>query len=874
MLISLSCAVGHAATPTFQHDVLPLFEKRCAGCHGAKPSAGLDVRDLASVMKGGASGKAIEPGKPESSLLWTKIDSGAMPMGGAPLTADEKNLVRTWIEQGQFPLSITASAADSPESRINDQARKFWSYQRPVKKPAPQVKHAEQVRTPIDRFILEKLEAQAMAMNPEASREKLIRRAYFDLTGMPPTPEKVAAFVRDKSANGYEALIDSLLASPHYGERWARHWLDVGGYADSNGYLGDEPRTLAWQYRDWVVRSFNKDLPYNEFLMLQLAGDQIAQWRMGEKLSPDAVDKLTATGFLRLTPDATDNQPIYEIDKQYDALHAATEVSMKAVMGTNINCARCHDHKFDPILQKDYYRIMALFRPVYDPDDTFPKPKGESHWLPANLGYGGWPSRFVPNATQSELEKYIEAANQISATRKKATRQLALMYGKARDRWRQTQYAKLEEPLRTQLLEASRVEPKDRNEAHNKLIKEYSAKYHIEDEDLGAVDADIAKLEAVQKAEDEKLRDVKPPMIWAAWDASPRAETRLLKRGNFDAPGEMIQPGVPLIFDDAQNPFRIPDPPEGSNGTGRRLAFAKWLTRPDHPLTARVMVNRVWQYHFGTGLVASPDDFGSQGARPTHPELLDWLAVSFVEHGWSLKWLHREIMLSSVYRQSSLVDKAKYEKDPTDKLLGRWPTQRLDSESIRDAILSVSGQINLKVGGEPISLCTLPDGSYYPDTLGRIDNLVDGRTRFFPPACDKSTPKPVDDDHDPNRRTLYIQARRTYVVGFLGAFDAPLMETNASTRFATAAPRQSLSALHNPLALGAAEKLAALTKADAGADMVARIRRAIERTYARPATEAEISFGFGEIRKQKDPEFGLRLFCQALLGSSEFLFVD
>jgi hypothetical protein len=307
--MAVTAAVASSATPTYQHDVLPLFEKRCAGCHGAKPSAGFDVRDLASVMKGGTSGKALEPGKPDASLLWKKIDADQMPMGGAPLTAEEKALVRSWIEHGQFP-SADAATAVGPESRITDEARKFWSYQKPVKKPAPQVKHAEQARTDIDRFILQKLEAENMTLNPDASREKLIRRAYFDLTGLPPTPEQVKAFVNDKSPTCYEALVDSLLASPHYGERWARHWLDVGGYADSNGYLGDEPRTLAWQYRDWVVRAFNKDLPYNEFLIDQLAGDQLAQWKMGDKLSPDAVDKLTATGFLRLTPDATDNQSI------------------------------------------------------------------------------------------------------------------------------------------------------------------------------------------------------------------------------------------------------------------------------------------------------------------------------------------------------------------------------------------------------------------------------------------------------------------------------------------------------------------------------------------------------------------------------------
>jgi hypothetical protein len=850
-----------AATPTFQHDVLPLFEQRCNSCHSAKPSAGLDLRTLASVMTGGASGKVVEPGKPDASVLWKKIDSGAMPMGGKPLSAEEKSLVREWIEKGQFP----SPEAPASESRITDEARKFWSFQKPVKAPMPRIVHRDRIRTPIDAFILAKLEAKKMALNPEASREKLIRRAYFDLIGLPPTPDEVQAFVKDKSPHAYETVVDRLLASPRYGERWARHWLDVAGYADGNGYLGDEPRTEAWRYRDWVIRALNNDKPYNDFLVEQLAGDQIADWRMGERLSPEAIQKLTATGFLRLTPDGSDNQTIYEIDKQYDALHAVTEVSIKAVMGMNLNCARCHDHKFDPVLQKDYYRIMALFRPVYDPDDTFPAK--QSHWLAANIGSGEWPSRYIPNATAAELDNY--ARLQKSGDR----RALFQMYGAARDRWRKAQFEKLEEPLRSELLKASDTPEKDRDESQRKLLKEYGEKFQIEDDKLAAIDPALAKIKAQEDAADEKRKAAKPPMIWAAWDVSKQPDTRVLVRGDFETPGEPVAPGVPLILDDPKNPFRVPELPADSPHTGRRLAFARWLTRPDHPLTARVIVNRVWQYHFGAGIVTTPDDFGSQGARPTHPELLDWLAVSFVEHGWSLKWLHREIMLSGVYRQSSAVDKAKFDLDQPNKLLGRWGARRLEAEAVRDAVLSVSGQLNLKMYGEPIALCTAPDGNYLPDTSGRIDGEKIRGFSFNPLPC-KQPKQPLQESRQPNRRSIYLQSRRVAVAGFLVAFDAPLMDTNVSARFRAAAPQQALAALHNPLMLESARKLAERATAERGSDRIAQIRRAIELTYSRPASEAEVSFAFAEIQKQKDPELGVRLFCQALLGSNEFLYID
>lgn len=818
-------------------------------------------------MKGSGGQPAVTPGHPERSVLWEKIASDAMPMGGDPLTDEQKGLIREWITNGQFPTRDAQADDAAKAQQARERAKSYWSFQTPVKGSAPAVEHVEQVRTPVDAFILEKLEKIGTRMSPDASREKLIRRAYLDLTGLPPSPEEAASFVKDDSPRAYEELVDRLLASPAYGERWARHWMDVAGYADGNGFLGDEPRTHSWQYRDWVIRALNADMPYDQFLVEQLAGDEVADWKRGQRLSPSAVEKLTATGFLRLAADGTDNQTIYEIDKQWDAFHGQTETAIKAVMGINLTCLRCHDHKFDPFLHKDYYRMMGLFQGVYDPDPVFPPE--DTHWLPANIGSGDWPARFVPNATTEEMDRYVEL-QKVGPT----FRDVRIKQGEVRANWQRAKFQTLDEPLASQLIEILDTPAGNRTEQQNELFDREATKFEISDEELAEFSPELKALQEKAEAAAATARAAKPEMVWAAFDVTAKPHpTHVLIRGSYEAPGDEVQPGIPVIFDDPENPFTIPEPEPGAHSTGRRLAFAKWLIRPEHPLTARVIVNRVWQYHFGQGIVATPDDFGSQGTPPTHPELLDWLAVSLVEHDWSLKWLHRQIMLSSVYRQTSDVPHEKHLLDEPNKLLGRWQTRRLEAEAIRDSILDVSGLLNSTPFGEPIALCSAEDGNYLPEPSGRVDGRNIRGFDFTPPPC--GDPKDgLDPQRDPNRRSIYLQARRLAVAGFLGAFDQPQMDTNVPVRFRSAVPSQALSALHNPLMLKAADSLAERAQADAGTDAVARIRRAIELVYSRPAEEAEIAFGFGQIEKQEDKEEGFRLFCQALLGSSEFLYIQ
>jgi hypothetical protein len=401
LLVAVLFAVGSfAATPTFQHDVLPLMAKRCLACHGtAQPvTAGLDLRTLAGVMAGGVGGPVVVPGNPDASRLWTLVRDGKMPMGGT-LSDEEKQLIREWIEKGQFPTAEQARA-EKRSQKINEQARRWWSFQKPLKPPVPKVRNAAKARNAIDAFVLEKLEEKKWTYSPEADKRTLVRRAYLDLIGLPPTPEQVKEFLSDSKPDAYERLIDRLLASPHYGERWARHWLDVAGYSDSIGNSTDEVRTLAWRYRDWVIRAMNEDKPYDKFLVEQFAGDQLVNFNYEAKPKPEDIEKLTATGFLRVPPDYGDQQGIYQVDKYFDALQITTETALKATIGLQFACARCHDHKFDPILQEDYFKLTAAFQPALDPEK----------WIPAtSFSYGTWPSRHMLNVEPAGREQGIRS---------------------------------------------------------------------------------------------------------------------------------------------------------------------------------------------------------------------------------------------------------------------------------------------------------------------------------------------------------------------------------------------------------------------------------------------------------------------------------
>jgi hypothetical protein len=806
-LFVLAVALCQAAAPTFQHDVLPVFQKRCVNCHGAAKSnmSGLNLQTLEGVMAGSSKGAVVVPGKPDESQLWVQVRDGKMPMAATPLTDEEKALIREWIEKGQFPSSEDASAA-ARKQRI-DKGRDWWSFRRPVKPPVPTVANSGKIRTPIDAFVEKNLEQKKWTIGPEADKRTLVRRVYFDLIGLPPTPEQVRTYLADTKPDAYERVIDQLLASPQYGERWGRHWLDIAGYSDSIGNSTDEVRTLAWRYRDYVIRSFNADKPYNEFLLEQFAGDQMVNFDPDAKPRPEDIDKLNATGFLRVAPDYGDQQAIYQVDKYFDALEATMETSLKAVMGVQLACARCHDHKFDPFPQQDYYRLMAVFQPALDPEK----------WIPAtSFSYGTWPSRHILNMDSTQRDPWIKAIKEEYTKVRRGRSQMTAMIAK---------YKKAS--------------------SQDGATADADATDAAPDSDLESRYPELAKLGAELHQHEEAFKKLDAQRLWALWDVSKTpSQTHILVRGNYLSPGDPVEPGIPEVLDNAQHPYKFPEPRADWHHTGRRLALAEWLTKPDHPLTSRVIVNRIWQYHFGEGIVRTPDDFGSQGALPTHPQLLDWLATSFVEHGWSIKWLQKQIMMSAAYRQSSAEDPLKLAQDPDNKLIWRKSPARLEAEAIRDAILAVTEQLDLTMYGEPVPVKRGPDGQYL-----------------------------VDAPNGPQRRSIYVLDRKSTPQGFLLAFDQPTMDAgNMPVRFRSALPVQALALMNSSFVEDSAKVLAERIEKDAGADFDTRVRLAYELVYARPPRAEELQVIHAALEAKRTDTGLWREFCHALLGSNDFLY--
>jgi mono/diheme cytochrome c family protein len=679
-----------------QHDVQPILQLRCAVCHGRqRREAGLDVRTKASLLAGGKSGPAIVPGAPEQSLILKRIHAGEMPprrllvkVAVKPMAKHEIEMLSQWIAAGAPEKQIKPDVMTSePDRLISDEDRQFWSFQSPRAATAPIVKNVQQVRSPVDAFILRRLENTNLALSPGADRYTLIRRATIDLLGLPPTPEEVDAFLQDRTPGAYERLIDRLLGSPRYGERWGQHWLDLAGYSDSEGIVNSDPiRTHAWRYRDYVIRAFNNDKPYDRFLLEQLAGDELADYENAEEITQELSDNLVATGFLRLSPDGTFETLTGYVPDRLELIDDEIEILSSAVLGLTINCARCHSHKFDPIPQRDYYRLAAVFKGALDEHD----------WLkPGN--------RLLPFVTTREARQWKQAGG---------------------------------------------------------------------------------------KKENQ-------PQIRALWDRGEPSPTYLLKRGNYLTPGRLVGPGVPSVLTDGRTPFEIHAPWSGARKTGRRLALARWLTQEDHPLTARVIVNRIWKHHFGRGLVKTLDNFGNAGARPTHPELLDWLAVRFVQDGWSIKSMHRRIMTSAVYRQSSQVSNVHEKFDPDNELLSRMPLRRMEGEVVRDALLYIAGRLDLTPFG-PADRVSVRD-----------DGLV------------TSTPYQKSSRW---RRSIYVLKRRSQPVTILQNFDVGRMDPNCVERSESIVAPQALHLKNNKWVYRLSEALSDRVWRETGDDPVAQIR--------------------------------------------------
>ena len=855
-----------AKPPSFESDVRPLFKVYCLECHGEgdKLRGGLDLRLRRLAVQGGDSGPAVVPGKPADSLLYRHVRSGKMPPGKKKLSPAEVDLIGRWMAAGARverpePASVAAGMLITPEDRG------FWVFQ-PIRRPAvPSVRNRDRVRNPVDAFLLARLEEHGLSFAPEADRRTLIRRATIDLHGLPPTPEAVDSFLADSAPDAYERLIDRLLASPRYGERWGRHWLDVAGYADSEGYTQDDTvRLYAYKYRDYVLRAFNNDKPFDEFIREQLAGDEMLRPPY-RNLSPGDLEKLVATGFLRTAPDGTGSGGIDPKVARNQVVSDTIKILSTSLLGMTVQCAQCHNHKYDPIPQADYYRLRAVLEPAYDV-------KG---WRPPAARRI---SLYTDADRRRAAEVEAEAAKIDQERLKKQQEYIEATFAK--------QLAKLPEALRDKARTARTTPPAKRTAEQQRLLKEHPS-LNVSAGSLYLYDSKAAAV--LKKLADQAtaIRAKKPveDFVRALTEVPGRVPaTFLFHRGDPDQPKQAVAAGGLTVLGDL--PLHL-DRPGALPTTGRRLALARWLTDSRQPLTARVLVNRVWMHHFGKGIVGTPGDFGKLGEKPTHPALLDWLASEWVrpssplparergaggEGAWSLKRLHRLLMTSTAYRQSSRQEPKVARLDPDNRLLARMPLRRLEAEAVRDGLLAVSGSLSLKMYGPPVPVRENDVGQV---VIGKgVKDLARGITTV--------QPLPAGETH---RRSVYVQVRRSLPLGVLEAFDVAPAEPNCECRNSSTVTPQALLLMNNEFILEQSEAFAARLLREAGADPKVQVVRAWRLAFAAEPTAEEIAGAVSFLSRQAerfraaaskppaDPKRqALATFCQALLSSNRFLY--
>jgi hypothetical protein len=690
--------------------------------------------------------------------------------------------------------------ADDPENH--------WAWKQPTRPSVPAVKGA-QPSNPIDSFIRAKLESAKLEPAPRATREQLIRRATFGLTGLPPTPEEIDAFVNDKSHDAWARVVDRLLASPRYGERWGRHWLDLARYADTNGYEFDEPRPDAWRYRDYVIRAFNADKPFDRFIIEQLAGDEAY---------PNDPDALIATGFNLLGPDMTDSSD--QAQRRLNTLNDMTDTASLAFLGLTVTCARCHDHKFEPIAQTDYFRLQAFFTPA-----VF--------------------RRDLPVSTPAEIKSQSDATRAYFELTKDLRAAMTAIEEPHRKKIYEEKLARLSPDAQA----AHRTPPDKRTGGQIELVADTERRLVVSDAEIAkALTADekakVDELKAKLKAFDGKKPPASPVAMGLTDKAGAPPKTFLLERGELGKLGVEVQAGFPAILLPGAKAVaaKVDSIP---NSTGRRLALAKWIASGENPLTARVIVNRLWLHHFGKGIVATPSDFGTRGADPTHPELLDWLACALVEKKWSLKQIHRLILLSESYQQSTQASKDAVRLDPDNKLFSRMNRVRLEGEPVRDTLLTVSGRLNPKVGGPGVVLpnATRASGGARPVAV-------------------------TTDTKEYTRRSVYLFSRRNLRDNFLEAFDLPDSNLSCPKRERSTTAPQALALLNSTDVLDAAKAFAERLKKEAKTDDE-RITLAYRLTLGRAPAEKEL-----ERAKMFLKDSPLSELCRALFSLNEFVYLD
>jgi hypothetical protein len=709
----------------FESKIRPLLINECCRCHGsAKQKGGLRLDSRAAMLAGGDRGNDVVPGHPEKSLLIDALQhTGELQMPpGKKLSSVHIADLHHWVAQGSpWPEEEANKKAGTAPSgfHITDRDRSHWAFQPPCCPRVPATNDRTWAVNPIDAFILSRLEARGLHPNPPASRYELIRRVSYDLTGLPPTPQEVDDFARDPSPLAYEGLVDRLLASPHYGERWGRHWLDLVRFAETNSYERDNPKPNAWRYRDYVIRALNQDKPYDQFIREQLAGDELAS------ATPDA---LIATGYYRLG--IWDDEPTDREQARYDGLDDIIATTGQVFLGLTVDCARCHDHKLDPIPQRDYYRLLAFFNNI-------------------NHYHNGGPTDEVD---------------------------LGPGRGKA-----------------------------------------------------------LCVTETGRKA----------------------PETFILLRGNPRLRGEKVEPGFPTVLG---MPDRAPAAPgKNAKTSARRLALANWIGAPDNPLTARVMANRLWQYHFGRGISRSPNNFGLQGEPPTHPELLNWLASELVRQKWRLKPLHRLTVTSNAYRMSSRVDAKALKADPANDLLWRFDMRRLVAEEIRDSLLAATGTLNPQMFGPGIYV-------QIPKEVMAGQSMPGYGWRESPPEQQA-------------RRSVYIHVKRSLLTPILASFDLAETDRPTAVRFSSTQPTQALAMLNGAFLNEQARLLADRLGREAGHDLAKEVRLALYTVLARPPTSAEVREDVNWIDKLSKeegiaPAAALQCYCLMVLNLNEFIYLD
>ncbi|WP_406695938.1 PSD1 and planctomycete cytochrome C domain-containing protein [Singulisphaera sp. Ch08] len=739
----------------FEQKIRPLLVERCYECHSkdAKKIRGglsLDLKD--GWVKGGDLGPSIEPGKPDTSLLIQAVryddEDLKMPPKGK-LSEHEIALLTQWVAMGA-PDPRTGGAPAPTRAQIDLEAgRNFWAFRAPVDPPIPVVKNAAWPRSGLDRFLLAGIEEKGLQPAPLADKRTLIRRATFDLIGLPPKPEEIDAFLADEAPDAFDRVVDRLLASPHYGERWGRHWLDVARYADSNGLDENVAYGNSWRYRDYVINAFNQDKPFAQFLREQLAGDLMPV--EGDEAATH--ERLIATGFLSLGP-----KVLAEVDEtkmEMDIVDEQVDTVGRAFMGLTLGCARCHDHKFDPIATTDYYALAGVFRSTKTME-TFAK---VARWYE------------IPLATKQDQARLAEHAKQVAA--QKAT--IDALARSANEKLKASAGAgfvlpKAPEPLYPQ---ATKDELKRLRDALSAL---------------------------------EKSAPVMPSAMGVT--EGPVADVRVHIRGSHLSLGEKVARRVPTVLAST-------GAPTFSASQSGRLELARWLTDPAHPLTSRVMVNRIWRWHFGKGLVSTPDNFGALGGRPSHPPLLDWLAQRFVESGWSIKAMHRIIMLSSTYRMSSTFDPKGVQLDPENLLHWRFSPRRLEAEAIRDALLTVGSRLDPTMGGSLLN--------------------VANRGYFFDHTSKDAT------NYDVGRRSVYLPIVRNHLYDAFDLFDySEAGVTNGDRATTTVAP-QALFMMNSELVDQTARTLATELLAPKLSSDADRIGRLYLRAFGRPPEPAEVT---------------------------------